>query len=243
VSIVIGGTVTDKGIAFWSEKNSVYAYLDKDNNIKIKTTNIFKKEHKILKVLDKIPFIRGIKVLMEVIIQHWKIFLILPIFFYINDILGLKDIPINSLNYYLLEFGIFFIVLLFIRFSSISKFHGAEHKIYNTYLKNLPLTIDNIKKESTISINCGANIIIYMIILDVIFNYFGLGIWRILLNFTISYELFRLYNYKILFIFRYISGLIQKYFTTSQPTEKEIKIGIIAIEKLLKLEENQQVVF
>src|SRR5690606_29082137 len=54
------------------------------------------------------------------------------------------------------------------------QYHGAEHKAINCYEAGLPLTVDNVAKQSIVHTRCGTNFILIVLFMSVfIFSFFG----------------------------------------------------------------------
>ena len=94
------------------------------------------------------------------------------------------------------------------------QYHGAEHKVINAYENDLPLTVENVQKQTRLHYRCGSSFIIFTVIIGM-FVYFLVPtdpLWarvinRILLiqlylvfllkycNLQIDYEIFPYYAY------------------------------------------------
>lgn len=237
----VGGIASFNGITFYSKTDMVKAKRINGNIVITKIRKIEKnKENKISEAVRKIPFIRGIWTLMEVLLSVqksvWIMILLLMLMLFLK-----RDSISNT------EINIYFRALLYasivcvIRFSSLAKYHGAEHKIINTHLKGKELTIENIKRESRISINCGTNLAIFFILINLIFLLFQIAsIYTLILSWTLAYELFIVKEKIVLFKpFILVGGLLQKYLFTAEPNDKQIEIGIVALQEILKESESK----
>ncbi|MFA6888875.1 MAG: DUF1385 domain-containing protein [Candidatus Woesearchaeota archaeon] len=140
------------------------------------------------------------------------------------------------------------------------QYHGAEHKTVNCYEAGKKITIQNVKKFSTIHPRCGTSFILLVMIVGIfvlslisplamLFSSFSLlpfFVQKIILFFTrilfllpiaaISYEILKLAGkYKdnvVLNAVNYPGMLIQK-LTTQEPDNKQIEVAIKAIEKVI----------
>jgi CBS domain-containing protein len=126
-----------------------------------------------------------------------------------------------------------FLFLLFLRFSAFSKIHAAEHKTINAIERGVPLTIEAVKTQSRIHNRCGTNIFVFVLgILAVMFLSTGLINEKyVFLKFVFSLTGFLI----VMTYWKKIGNLVQKYFTTSEPGEKQLNSGIQAGEELLML--------
>ncbi len=82
------------------------------------------------------------------------------------------------------------------------QYHGAEHKVINTFEANQPLTLENALKQTRIHPRCGTSFILIVLLISIIvFSFLGwpAWYWRILSRLLllpviagISYEIIRL---------------------------------------------------
>lgn len=125
------------------------------------------------------------------------------------------------------------------------EYHGAEHKTINAWEAGLPLTVENVKKQSRINCRCGTSFIMMSLILMVIvFTFIGntdvLGriITKIIampLVMGIAYEVFRLplkYPNNKLVQILIAPGLWIQRLTTKEPDAKEIEVALTALLKV-----------
>lgn len=158
--------------------------------------------------------------------------------------LVLSSLVLERLFFYdlILKFGnqifilVFFMFMLFTRFSSISRYHGAEHKVFNCLLENKKLYPDKVSEYSRVSKYCGTNtgvilITIYFLTYILTSNL----ILSVVLGLVISYSLISL-NLKPLNVisvpFFYLGSLFQKYVFTQEPSSNEIEVAIAALSNL-----------
>jgi len=141
---------------------------------------------------------------------------------------------------------VFLYVLMISRMKDIQRifqYHGAEHKVVNCYENKKSLTIENIKKFSTIHNRCGTSFIFLVIIISIIIysflpnniNFTQKLIYRILLLpliAAISYEIIKIKQHNFLIkILTYPGRLLQK-LTTKEPDEKQIEVAVKALKTL-----------
>ncbi len=125
------------------------------------------------------------------------------------------------------------------------EYHGAEHKTINAWEAGLPLTVENVKKQSRINCRCGTSFIMMSLILMVIvFTFIGntgvLGriatkIIAMPLVMGIAYEVFRLplkYPNNKLVQILIAPGLWLQRLTTKEPDAKEIEVALTALLKV-----------
>jgi uncharacterized protein YqhQ len=149
-----------------------------------------------------------------------------------------------------LRLGLFFGYILGISYmkdiKKLFQYHGAEHKVINCYEAGKKLNTRNIKKFTTLNPRCGTSFVFIVLVISVLFFSFIIGEWyvkllgRVLLIPVIagvSYELLKLSDrFKENWL---VKGMIQpglwiQKITTNEPDNKQIEIGIKALEGVIK---------
>lgn len=127
---------------------------------------------------------------------------------------------------------------------SLFQYHGAEHKAVNCYEAGEKLTLKNVKKYSVLHTRCGTSFIFVVLVLSIIiFSFLEVGwlriLWKLLLIPVIAgvgYELLKLedkFKGKFWISFLIWPGMALQRMTTGEPDEKQIEVGIKALEKVL----------
>lgn len=145
----------------------------------------------------------------------------------------------------LLLFLLFIGYLMFMKFSEISKFHGAEHKVLNAYDSQKKIDVEIVMSESRLSRNCGTNFIVYIIVLALIaflINQFILPIHYLIVSAVLIimnyiYFIDKKFIHNILKPFIFLGILNQKLLGTREPDLKHVNLAIITFNKLLELQE------
>lgn len=234
---ILGSNAVLNGINFYTkEKIAEGRLIKKQIKVKIKDRDI--STNKFMEKLFKIPFIRGIAIILNVFIMNYKLAIGLMLFGIVATQLLIQTNTTFNTNIDIKNSFIPLILFLaFIKFSSFGKYHGAEHKAFNAYLEN-NLSIENIKQKSRVSISCGTNFLLFVLIIRYTLHLFPINnIVIILMSISFAYELFILENNKLLKIFfplYYLGGLVQKYIVTFEPNEKQLELAQKTISKLLE---------
>ncbi len=128
-------------------------------------------------------------------------------------------------------------------------YHGAEHKTIFCYESGLPLTVENVRKQPRHHPRCGTSFLFVVIIISILVSTVVFGIWpvhnaflRFLIHLlmlplivAVSYEFNR-------FVGRYDNaatralvapGLWLQNFTTFEPDDRMIEVGIRAFTEVL----------
>lgn len=236
------------GIVLRTNTITVTAKRDENNEIKLDVSkqNVVNniKTSKFMNIIYYIPFIRGI--FNSIIINSNKLLNGSLIMFLLFDIASFyvgKSNNNSLINQFNIISTIFLISIsgLMIHMNknikTIKKYHGAEHKIINTYDENKEITIENVKKSNRVNIQCGTVSVIFLLLSYIIAFLFisKYGSICVLISFALSFELYA-YGYKIPIIkyFYKLGLLLQKYLTTAEPDKEQIEVGIACINKLLE---------
>jgi len=123
-------------------------------------------------------------------------------------------------------------------------YHGAEHKSINCIENGLPLTVQNVKKQSREHKRCGTSFLLTVMVISIIFFIF-IRVENTLLRFVvrlllipviagISYEFIRLAgrsNNKVVDILSR-PGMWMQALTTREPDESMIEVAIASVESV-----------
>ncbi len=146
--------------------------------------------------------------------------------------------------------GIFLLYILVIsRMKDIQRvfqYHGAEHKVINTYEAGEELTVENASKYSQLHPRCGTSfLLIVMVIMIVVFSLLGKPglISRIVSRIVllpvvagISYEVLKLsgkYCHSSLMKIIIAPGLWLQKLTTREPDEEQMEVAIRSLQAVL----------
>ena len=237
---IYGGKAGFNSVSFTGERYESTARL---KNGKIITKTKRKKEDmKIIKVLSKVPFVRSFTLIVESVIESWKLFLfvtivllLMRVFFNEKASVGLLyPIPSNRL---VLLCSILIIAGLIIKLSPIGKYHAAEHMCANSYDKGIDLALEHVKKQSRVHRNCGTNLIItFFICFVILFLVFGDSYWVLFVAWSIGYEVWR-NEPKVIWSFVLVIGKITQYVLyTSRAEDEHLLVAIAALGALEKKE-------
>ncbi len=133
------------------------------------------------------------------------------------------------------------------------QYHGAEHKVINTYEAGVELTVENVQKSSTLHYRCGSSFIIFTVLVGVvIYSFFQYDtLWeriyqRILLLpvvIGVSYEVLQFSNklrdVPLLRLLGYPGLWLQK-LTTKEPEDKQVEVAIASFNKMIELDQGKE---
>jgi len=130
-------------------------------------------------------------------------------------------------------------------------YHGAEHKAIYCYEKGLPLTVENIREQSSLHPRCGTSFLfIVMMVSILVFSFttwnnllirFALRIALLPVVVSISWEIIKLAGRYDNFLTRIISapGKALQRFTTREPDDEMIEVAQRAIELVIPEDEEK----
>ena len=122
------------------------------------------------------------------------------------------------------------------------RYHGAEHKCINCIEHGLPLTVENVRKSSKEHKRCGTSFMLFVMIVGIVLLFFvrvESPLMRVIVRIAllpviagISYELIKWAGSSENPIVCILSkpGLWLQGFTTKEPDDEMIKVGIASVE-------------
>lgn len=166
----------------------------------------------------------------------------------------IAQIIIEGLFKLLLLLGYIYLVSLTPLIKRVFQYHGAEHKVINTFENNLELTVENVQSQSRLHYRCGSSFILFTVIIGV-FIYFLVPLdplWLRLVDrialipivLGISFEVLQLTNkVRNIPVLRYLGypGLWLQLLTTKEPSNDQVEVAIASFQELLKIE-NEKVI-
>ena len=131
------------------------------------------------------------------------------------------------------------------------QYHGAEHKAINCHERGEALTIDNVARHNRLHKRCGTSFLLFVMLISMIFFLFVQtdAIWLRVLSRILfvpfiagtSYEVIKWAGISKSPIVAIISfpGLMLQKITTAEPDEKQIEVAIMALERVMAIEEGK----
>ncbi|MDW0117326.1 DUF1385 domain-containing protein [Sporosarcina thermotolerans] len=130
------------------------------------------------------------------------------------------------------------------------QYHGAEHKVINTYENGLPLTVENVQSQSRLHFRCGSSFLLFTVIVGM-FIYFLVPtdpFWLRIVNrillipvvIGVSFEVLQFTNsLRNIPVLKYLGypGLWLQLLTTKEPEDNQVEVAIASFNKLLEIEE------
>lgn len=227
---ILGGIAFVNEVTFMSKSYSVTAKI-RDENIEVKCRK--KNINGRLNKISEMPFFRGILKLLTLYKSTRAPLFMLVVLIVLSFIL---DIMVGL---FITDILILTALIVFIKVF-VGKYHGAEHKVFNTWSAGRPLTLENVKAFSRVSNRCGTNLVVFIMLIYIPLSFFIPFYLSFLISLSVGYEIFknkRKAIRKFTKVFYKLGGLLQYVFFTAEPQERELKVALTAFLKLQELEE------
>jgi uncharacterized protein YqhQ len=133
------------------------------------------------------------------------------------------------------------------------QYHGAEHKVINTFENGAELTVENVQAHSRLHYRCGSSFILFTVVVGVFVYLFvpTSPLWlrivdRLLLIpvvLGIAFEVLQVTNkLRDIPVLKYLGlpGLWLQLITTKEPTNDQVEVAILSFKELLKMEKETE---
>lgn len=254
MSLISGGQAGLNSVIFYNRNNKVKASKIKDGRIRVEIIpQENRKSTKIGMILDRIPFIRGIWLMVETVLLNWKLYII-TFGLFIVMFMSLKFLNpettenhTNSIFYFFftLPYHFFFLLgvllcaSLFIKLTEVGKYHSAEHMVDNAYEDSKDISLKNVQRYSRVHKHCGTNLLMFILIFYFPFYYLIDNKFFVsFLSFSFGYEMYRINHVwikKALTPIYAFSYSLQWLLFTSKPEAKHLEVSIAAYQEIINL--------
>lgn len=249
--LLFGGMARWGGVDFFGPSYASSAQR-KDGKIYvwIDPFNVWQPEGTLGRVL-KLPILRSIFFWFRIVLQLAGSIWTLVFFVAIMGVLWLLvslmergteavDGPIGAVLAFFAAFPILPILALFfaaMKFTSIGRYHGAEHKAVSAYEKYGEVTLENAKGVSRLHPRCGTNILFYITLAALADPFVDWAPYAVLQFILISeaWFVFGKTRWSIA-----VGNFLQKYLTTSEPGRKELEVAVESLSELIRAEKGER---
>ena len=148
--------------------------------------------------------------------------------------------PVGEIFAFLALFPILPVLLLFfaaMKFTSIGRYHGAEHKAVAAYEKYGEVTLEGAKSMSRLHPRCGTNILVYIIIAALVDPFVDWAPYGVIQFILISEAWFVLGKTGPSIA---IGNFIQRWLTTSEPGQREMEVAVEGLAELVRAEQGER---
>lgn len=163
------------------------------------------------------------------------------------------QVMVESLFKLILLLSYIYFVSLTPLIKRVFQYHGAEHKVINTYEAGVELTVENVQAHSRLHYRCGSSFILFTVIVGM-FVYLLVPtspLWlrivdRLLLIpvvLGIAFEILQLTNkLRDIPVLKYLGlpGLWLQLLTTKEPNNEQVEVAILSFKELLRREKETE---
>ncbi|MCF6411438.1 DUF1385 domain-containing protein [Pseudalkalibacillus salsuginis] len=234
-----GGAAGLNSVLFIGKKFRVKAIYN-NGSFQSKVEAIHNNEGKLDSVLNKIPFVRGVWSIVKAMMNVYKqLILAFATLLLAGKVLpsgtSTSRLPLLEMEW-LFSFAAIALAAVVIKFTSISKYHAAEHMVAHCEDKNLPLTYENVAKQPRVHPRCGTNLVVFIIFNTTILSFFMENmVLNMLIAWSIGYEMFRMKRSRMTLFYK-VGSFLQYVCFTSKPEEKHLNIAIESMKTLKSVE-------
>lgn len=244
-----GGMARWDGLDLYGPNYMSVAYRKNGKiHVQVESSNLQRAENPIVKRVSRWPVIRSLffwgRLLLQVLGSVWTLLFfavilgVLWLFVRLME-MGSGTGALGGVLGFFAAFPVLPLLLVFfaaMKFTSIGRYHGAEHKVVAAYENYGEVTYDAAKSSSRIHPRCGTNILVYIILaalLDPLVGWWGYAI----LQFILISEAWYIFGNTRPSIA--IGNFLQRYFTTTEPNRGELEVAVESLSQLLRAEEEQ----
>ncbi|WP_408009203.1 DUF1385 domain-containing protein [Pseudalkalibacillus sp. A8] len=231
-----GGAAGLNSVLFIGKKFRVKAIYN-NGSFQSKVEAIHNSEGKLDSLLNKIPFVRGVWSIVKAMMNVYKqlILAFAALFLMGKALPSTSSSPLTEMEW-LFSLALIGIAGLVIKFTSISKYHAAEHMVAHCEDKNLPLTYENVAKQPRVHPRCGTNLVVFILANTILLSFFMENmLLNMLIAWSIGYEMFRMKRSRLKPFYK-VGAFLQYVCFTSKPEEKHLNIAIESMKTLKSVE-------
>ena len=215
-------------------------------HVLLEPSNLPRPTNPTVKRVSELPIIRSFffwgRLLVQVVGSVWTLVFfvvtmaILWLFVSLMELGSGGDGALGSLFSFFAAFPILPLLIVFfaaLKFTSIGRYHGAEHKAVAAYEQFDEVTLDTARRASRIHPRCGTNILSYIIVaalLDPLIPYW----WYAITQFILISEAWFIFGKTRPSIA--IGNFLQRYFTTTEPNRSELEVAVESLNRLIEAE-------
>jgi len=154
---------------------------------------------------------------------------------------------LESLFKLILLLGYIYVISMTPMIKRLFQYHGAEHKVINTFEDDCALTVENVQRQSRLHYRCGSSFILFTVLVGfVVYMFVPVEPFYVrILNrialipvvIGLSFEFLQLTNkLRDIPVLRWLGtpGLLLQYLTTKQPDDTQVEVAIHSFNKLLR---------
>ncbi|AKG74025.1 DUF1385 domain-containing protein [Salinicoccus halodurans] len=157
------------------------------------------------------------------------------------------QVLLESVFKLILLLGYIYVISMTPMVKRLFQYHGAEHKVINTFENDQDLTVENVQRQSRLHYRCGSSFILFTVLVGfVVYMFVPVEPFYVrILNrialipvvIGLSFEFLQLTNkLRDIPVLKWlgIPGLLLQYLTTKQPDDTQVEVAVHSFNKLLR---------
>lgn len=250
--LTFGGMARLDGLDLFGPNYMSVAYRTKKGEIRVKVepSNIWRPSNPTLRRVLRWPILRSLffwgRLLLQALGSVWALVFFAAttaVLWLVVRLLEIGSGPgvLGGISGFFASFPILPFLLLFLlvmRFTSIGRYHGAEHKVVAAYETYGEITYEGARESNRLHPRCGTNILLYIILASLIAPLISWP-WYSAAQFILISEAWYVFGQSRPSIA--VGNFLQRYFTTTEPTRKELEVAVESMNQLLRREEKRTV--
>lgn len=247
--LLFGGMARWDGLDFFGPNYVSIAYRNKEGiHVRVEPSKVWRPEGPALKRFLKLPIVRSVffwgRLVVQMLGSVWALISMvatLGVLWLFVRLLefgsGAAGGAFGGILGFFAEFPILPMLLVFfatLKFSPMGRYHGAEHKAVAAYEKYGEVTLGGAMLSSRIHPRCGTNILSYIVLASLLDPFIAWPGYAVL-QFLLISELWFTFGQTRPSIA--IGNFMQRYFTTTEPTRRELEVAVESLERLVRAEE------
>jgi uncharacterized protein YqhQ len=248
--LLFGGMARWGGLDLFGPNYMSTAYRGKKGEVRVhvEPSKVWRPKHPLVKRLSELPILRSFffwgRLVVQVVGSFWTLLffaLTMGILWGFVSLLEVGGGPgaLGTVSDFFADYPILPMLGLFfaaMRFSSIGRYHGAEHKVVAAYEDFGEVTLENAAGSSRIHPRCGTNILAYIVLaalLDPLISWPGYSA----LQFILISEAWFFFGKTAPSIA--VGNFMQRHVTTTEPHRSELEVAVESLQTLLRAEEGK----
>jgi uncharacterized protein YqhQ len=245
-NLTFGGMARWDGLDLFGPNYTSVAYRkDGKIHVSVEPSKAKKFQDPTIERISRLPIIRSLffwgRLLVQVIGSVWTLLFFaatLGVLWLLVRLfeMGSGSGALGGVLGFFAQFPVLPLLLVFfaaMKFTSIGRYHGAEHKAVAAYEGYGEVTLEGARRSKRVHPRCGTNILIYILLaalLDPLIGWWGYAI----LQFILISEAWYIFGQSRTSIA--VGNFLQRYITTSEPKRRELEVAVESMNQLLQAE-------
>ena len=190
--------------------------------------------------MDKVPFLRGVARLIKLLNHKLLLASIFLLAIPWDRIFPYNKLVVTESVVLELAFYGFPLILSVVLLKRLWQFHGAEHKVLNSYMKGGDLSLSAVRKASRVSERCGTNVIVIAFPFIILLYYVMIPGIILVVALLLGFKVIKWRpRNNWLKPATWLASFIQKYIVTAEPTDAQIELAIATLSRAIEYDGSQ----